>query len=246
LASGWYGAAEAGHVAPYLNEEFWRALVRQQFISRRRTKMTSERLFHWCGLAGVVGGLLLILLDLAFLAFFGDQPERVAAATTTWLILLVLSIAATYLGLLALMGFYGREIEEAGRLGLAAFIIASLGMVMNIGFLWGGAFIVPALTSAAPEFLNQVETAPPTSVAIGFISTFVLFALGWLLFAVASLRARVLPAIPLWILILGAILGFISRIVGLGIPNLLFGLSLAWLGWWLWQEHKVSLPLVQS
>ena len=79
--------------------------------------MTRTRLVQWSGLAGVVSGLALILLDLAFIISFGDQPERVAAATTTWLILLDLSIFATFLGLMALMGLYARQVEEAGRLG---------------------------------------------------------------------------------------------------------------------------------
>jgi len=208
--------------------------------------MTKSRLLQWSGLAGVGSGLLLVFLDLAFIVSFGNQPERVAATTTTWLILLDLSISATYLGLMTLLGLYARQVEEAGRFGLVSFVLASLGTVMNIGFLWGGGFIVPALTSAAPEFLDQVETAPPAIVAVGFISTFMLFAVGWLLFAVASLRARVLPTIPLWLLVLGAILGLVSRILGLGIPNVLFGFGLAWLGWWIWQEQRVSAPFVQT
>jgi len=198
--------------------------------------MSRTRLIQLSGLAGIVGGVLLILLDVAFIVTFGDQPERVAAATTTWLILLDLSIIATYLGLLGLIGLYARQIEESGRFGLVAFVIASFGTVMSVGFNWGGGFIVPALTSAAPEFLDQVAEAPPGIVAAGFISTFALFALGWLLFGAASLRARVFPAIPLWLLVIGAILGFVSRIAGLGIPGVLFGAALAWLGWWLWRE----------
>jgi hypothetical protein len=198
--------------------------------------MSRTRLLHWSGLSGVVGGVLLILLDVAFLVSFGDQPERVAAATTTWLILLDLSIIATYLALLALIGLYARQVEETGRFGLAAFVMASFGTVMSIGFNWGGGFIVPALTTAAPEFLDQVAEAPPGIVAAGFISTFALFALGWLLFGAASLRARVFPTIPLWLLMIAAILGLVSRIAGLGIPGVLFGVTLAWLGWWLWKE----------
>ncbi len=199
--------------------------------------MTRTRLIRWSGLAGLISGVLLLLLDLAFIVAFGDQPERVAAATTTWLILLDLSILATYLGLLALVGLYARQVEESGWLGLVAFILASLGTVLSLGFLWGGGFIVPALTSAAPEFLDQVEASPPGIVALGFITTFVLFALGWLLMGVASLRARVLPRIPLWLLILAAILGLVSRVVDLGISSVLFGVALAWLGWWLWRER---------
>ncbi len=198
--------------------------------------MTKTRLLQLSGLAAIVSGLLLILLDIAFIAFFGDQPEKVSAATTTWLILLDLSILAAFLGLLGLTGLYARQVEETGRWGLAAFVIASLGMVMNIGFLWGGAFIVPALATAAPGFLDQVAEAPPQSVAAGFISTFVLFTLGWVLFGAVSLKSKVFPAAPLWLLIAGAVLGLVSRIAGLGIPGVLFGVGLAWLGWRLWKE----------
>jgi hypothetical protein len=48
---------------------------------------------------------------------------------------------------------------------------------------------------------------------------FVLSALGRLLIGVGSLRAKVLPRIPLWLLILGAILVLVSRIVGQGIAR---------------------------
>jgi hypothetical protein len=198
--------------------------------------MSGTRLLQLSGLAGFVSGLLLILLDIAFIVFFGDQPERLAAATTAWLILLDLSIIATYLALLGLIGLYARQAEGAGRFGMAAFVIASFGTVMSIGFNWGGGFIVPALSSAAPEFLDQVAEAPPGIVAAGFISTFTLFALGWLLFGAASLRARLFPAIPLWLLMIGATLGLVSRIAALGIPGVLFGVALAWLGWRLWKD----------
>jgi hypothetical protein len=198
--------------------------------------MSRTRSLQWSGLAGVVGGALLILLDVAFFVFFGDQPERVAATTTTWLVLLDLSIIATYLALLGLIGLYARQAEESGRFGLVAFVIASFGTVMSVGFNWGGGFIVPALTSAAPEFLDQVAEAPPGIVAAGFISTFALFALGWLLFGIASLRAKIFPTFPLWLLMIAAILGLVSRIAGLGIPGVLFGVALAWLGWNLYKE----------
>ena len=49
----------------------------------REPDISKERLFQLAGLAGVVSGVLLILLDIAFIVIFGDQSERVAAATTT-------------------------------------------------------------------------------------------------------------------------------------------------------------------
>jgi hypothetical protein len=75
---------------------------------------------------------------------------------------------------------------------------------------------------------------------------FVLSALGRLLIGVGSLRAKVLPRIPLWLLILGAILGLVSRIVGQGIASVLIGVALAWLGWWLWQERLLLERLLQE
>jgi hypothetical protein len=195
--------------------------------------MTRTRLFQLCGLAGFVSGVLLILLDIAFFATFGDQPERVAAATSLWLILLILSIFGAYLELLALVGLYVRQAEESGRLGLTGFLFSSLGAVMNSGYLWAGAFIVPALTSAAPGFLDQVEAGPPEApgiVVAGFIGTFVLLTLGWTVFGVASLQANVLPRVAIWLTMLGVFLSLVFRFTGVPLGSVLFGLGLVWLG----------------
>jgi hypothetical protein len=201
--------------------------------------MTRARLLQLCGLAGFASGVLLILLEIAFLGAFGDQPERVAASTSIWLILLILSLLSAYLGLLALVGLYSRQAEESGQLGLTGFLLGLLGAMINSGYLWAGAFIVPALTSAAPGFLDQVEAGPPQTpgiVAAGFISTFVLLTLGWIVFGVASLRANVLPKAAIWLAMLGALLSLVSRFTGIPLGSVLFGLGLAWLGWWLWRE----------
>jgi hypothetical protein len=71
--------------------------------------------------------------------------------------LLDLNIAAGFLALLALIGQYGRQIEEAGRLGLVAFVLSALGMVLT----------------ASPRVATSARVAPdpggypPTGVAPG-------------------------------------------------------------------------------
>jgi hypothetical protein len=182
------------------------------------------------GLAGLVSGLALVLLELAFFLAFGDQPERVAAATGAWLILLEMSLLAAFLSLLALAGLYARQAEQSGGLGLAGFVLAALGTALNIGFLWAGTYVVPALTSAAPEFLDQVASEPPGIVAAGFISTHLLFAVGWIVFGFASLRAKVLPAPATWLMMAGALLALVLAIAGAPLGEVVFGLGLAWLG----------------
>ena len=190
-------------------------------------------------MAGIVSGVLLILLEIAFFGVFGDQPERVAAATGAWLVLLDLSLIAAYLGLLTLIGLYARQTQESGGLGFAGFILTSIGWVMNIGFLWAGAFIIPALTSAAPDFLDRVEADPPGIVAAGFITTFAIFALGWVIFGVGSLKARILPRVGTWLVIVGALLSLVGGFVGLPLSGIVFGLGLTILGRWLWSEKPM-------
>lgn len=213
--------------------------------------MTRNRLLQWCGLSGLVSGVVIFLLEIALLIAFGDQPERVAAATGLWLILLILYLLGVYLVLLALVGLYAHQAEESGHLGLTGFLLGSLGLVMTSGYLWAGTFIVPALTSAAPGFLDQVEAGPPETpgiVAAGFITNFVLLALGWIIFGVASLRANILPKAAVWLTILGALLSLVIRFTGAPLANALFGLGLAWLGWWLWRENAAGerQPIIQG
>jgi len=194
------------------------------------------KLLRWSGISGIVSGALLILLDIAFFAAFGDQPEREAAATNTWVVLLVTNLFAAYFALLALIGLYARQIEESGGLGFTGFLLATLGLAMNMGFLWAGTFVIPALTSAAPEFLDRVESDPPGIVAAGFISTFLIFAVGWIVFGVGSLRGKILPRAATWITMLGALLSLVFSIAAAPMGTVVFGLGLALLGRWMWRE----------
>jgi hypothetical protein len=51
-----------------------------------------------------------------------------------------------------------------------------------------------------------VAAAPSGTFVLGSLSAFLLFAVGWALVGIASVRARVLPPAAAWLLILGAIL----------------------------------------
>ena len=65
---------------------------------------------------------------------------------------------------------------------------------------------------------------------IGGLSSYLLFAIGWVLFGVASLRARVFPTAVSIALIVGGLLGYQMVQPPLGVP---LGLALCWLGGWL-------------
>jgi hypothetical protein len=195
--------------------------------------MSYSNLIHWSGLAALVGAVLLIVLDIAEFILIGGQPESAVAGTSALIIVRVFFMAAIVLILLGLEGLYARQVEQSGTLGLIAFIVAVIGIVMTAGAQWGAAFLGPWLAEIAPEIL---DTEPSALLAAGFILSFLLLALGWLLFGLASLRAKVLSRGASILMIVGAALIFIMLFLELPGSTVVFGVALAWMGYALWTD----------
>jgi hypothetical protein len=75
-----------------------------------------------------------------------------------------------------------------------------------------------------------VTSAPSTLFALGAICSYLLFAAGWALFGIASLRARVFPAVISVLIVFGGIAGFSALLAPYGIP---LGVAVAVLGGWM-------------
>lgn len=193
--------------------------------------MPSSNLIRWSGLAALMGGMLLIVVNVAEFIVYGDQPESVTATTSAWLILSVLALMGVVLIFLGLVGLYAHQAEQAGTLGLVAFVMALIGTAMIFGFAWAGAFVVPDLAEAVPDFL---DTSDAGMLMVGVMLTFVMFALGWFLFGLASLQARVLPRSAAVLLIVGAVLASVFLFLEIPFYIVVFGAALAWMGYALW------------
>jgi hypothetical protein len=74
-------------------------------------------------------------------------------------------------------------------------------------------------------------------VCAGWLSSYWLFAIGWVAFGVASLRARVFPVWISIFLVVGGIAGYQALLAPWGIP---LGLALATLGVWLLRRPRSS------
>lgn len=193
--------------------------------------MSSSDLTRWSGLAALVGSVLLVGLDMLEFILLSGQPQSVAAATGASIIVDVSFLVASMLIILGLVGLYARQAEQAGTLGLIAFLVTFIGTVMVSGSVWSEAFIGPTLAEAAPGLLD-VE---PSGMALaGVILTFGLFSLGWLLFGIASLQANVLPRGSAWLLVVGAALFFALAFLELPLWTLVLGVGVAWMGYSLW------------
>jgi hypothetical protein len=188
--------------------------------------MLDSPLSRHAGPLALAAGVLIVVAQLVMLPF--DPDDHVATSTdpvfeTGGVIYLVGFITL----MLALVGAYGWGLHKAGGLGLIAFVTAIVGTMLLAGDLWFETFAVPWLADEAPASL---DTDPTTFLAIGAISSYLTFAVGWLLFGIASFRSRVFPTAICVAIAIGGVIGFRALLSPTGIP---LGLAVAWLGVWM-------------
>src|SRR5437899_8162073 len=135
--------------------------------------------------------------------------------------------------LLGLVGWYSRFSASLGRLGTLGFLLFFLALATGVGFpLWSDLLLGPYMAANSPSLYDALPTNN------GFIATFLIFALallvGYLVFSVAVVRARVLPRWGFWLIVLqiiglASIFGSAIAYASLLIFEALFVLSIS--GW---------------
>lgn len=200
---------------------------------------SSPTLIRWGGSAGMLAGVLLIAADLLSLAISPKFPSVESLTSGPYAVQSVLKLVAAALLLLGLFGLYARQTEAAGALGLAGFIAAFAGTVLMAGAFWATAFWAPPLAAGAPEYFDA--EGPSGRLANMFVVSWAVFIFGWLLFGVATLRARIYPRVAAVLLIVGAVPAFGTLLV-VGFPTgILFSAAVTWLGYALWSEKNAPV-----
>jgi hypothetical protein len=199
--------------------------------------MRTSTLLRWGGLAALAAGIVKGLSELGALLLIGTQPDRIAALTWQWMVLLALSLAAAYLAMMGLVTLYARQVQQSGSRGLIGFSLAALGTMMHFGHVWTGLFLVPALAASVPEFLDTLGATQSGLVTEGAQLALVVFAFGWLLFGLVSLQAKVIPPGPAALVMVGATLELVLGVLNVQLSALVFAAGLAWMGFWLWSER---------
>jgi hypothetical protein len=185
--------------------------------------MTRSALVRWGGLAALVGAVLLVTGDLMHFAF-GSESYSQQATTAAFIVHSLLLLLGGVLILLGLVGLHANQAEATGPLGLVGFFVAFLGTALVVGVTWYEIFVAPYMAVAAPRVL---DARPTGALALGFSLSFGIFALGWLLFGLDTLRAGVYPRAAAILLIIGAVVFYLSPISASGI---LHSVAVAWLG----------------
>jgi hypothetical protein len=209
-----------------------------------KMKITASSLIRWAGLVAMLSGILFIVIQTI------HPPDVLSSVTTArWAIVHYLGVAMCLLGLLGIAGLYARQVEEAGWLGLAGYLLFSLFYALTMAFQFAEAFISPVLATEAPKFVHGFLGIPSGhasemnlgALPVVYTLTGLLYVLGGLLFGITTLRAGILPRWAAGLLAFGAVSPLLlasllphplDRI--LAVP---MGLALAWLGYALWSER---------
>lgn len=173
-------------------------------------------------IAGAVGGALFVASNVFLLGADYDNFAEMLQ-TRSFTMHTILFWLASVLFLLALVALYAVQTTEAGVVGFVGFLVAFVGTAFALAVTWSETFALAVLADEAPELVDD----PPARVAAGLSIAFPLFVIGWLLFAGASVRARVLPRRPA----IALLAGVVATVPAFAIPGLggLFGLGIIWL-----------------
>lgn len=165
---------------------------------------------------------------------FGDPGGlRAAVVSPAYAVIGVASVVAYALLVLAALAIYQRAAPRAGWLGVIGVCAAIIGTVFMAGDWWYEAFALPWLAAVAPQVF---ETGLGGSILAGAASSFALFSIGWVVYGVALLRARVFPtAIAIGIVVGGLVSGTAHVPIAATylVGGAILGAAITWLGVWL-------------
>jgi hypothetical protein len=184
------------------------------------------------GPLALAAGILMVVVEAVIFPIV-DRDDHVGTSTNTvYRVSGVVYFVAFCLLLLAVVAAYGWQAHRAGRFGLVGVIGAVVGTMFLGGDLWFETFYVTYLADIAPEVL---DADPSGLIVIGAVSSYLLFAIGWALFGLSSLRAGVFPRAICIAIVIGGLIAFQALLPPFGIP---LGLAMIWLGVWMIRTPK--------
>ncbi|MDQ3590927.1 MAG: hypothetical protein M3392_11940 [Actinomycetota bacterium] len=182
-----------------------------EHIEARRISPT--KLIRRSGILAIATGVSMVLVPFV-------HPENPPSAA--W-VPVHLVYFATLMGiLLVLVGIFARQLQRAGRLGVAGFLTAFVGTAMML------------LEGREHLFSHDFGQGTPQGLWELILASFI-FSVGYILLGIAVARAGVLPRGAAILLAVGGPIVAFSPPIGvlavLVVGHTLFGLGLAWTGY---------------
>jgi hypothetical protein len=191
----------------------------------RNTLMSASLITRLAGPAAIVAGTLMVGAQLVLSTF--DMTQHIATSTNP---LFQVTQVFYLLGFIALMVFLfatSRWFEEkGGKFGVIATLAALIGTMALGGDMWFETFAIPWIADEVP---GAFDTDPTVVFALGALSSYLLMAIGWALFGIASYRARIFPRTLSVALVIGGLLAYNALLAPFGIA---LGLAIGAVGIW--------------
>lgn len=159
-----------------------------------------------------------------------------------WFALNVAALGMALLLPLGLVALYAAQAESLGTAGVAGFALAFLGSLLYLSLQFDESFVWPILAEEAPSLLSPQGPMFSDPVFMkGYLAMGLMFIAGWVLFGVATYRARVLSRAGGALLTVGmAVFGAGNTVPvvirGLGSAIGAVGLALLARSLWRWSE----------
>jgi hypothetical protein len=190
--------------------------------------MTQTPLARLAGPIALLAGVLICTAQVGMFATLDIDDRAAALADPLFVASMATYFVALGVALLALVATYEAQAHRAGAFGLVAFGAAFAGTVFLAGNHWFDTFAGPWIAEAAPGLLAAPVDHPVLTTAA--LASYALFAVGWVLYGVASARAGVYPAAASIGIAVGGAIGFLALSAPLGLP---LGIALGALGAWI-------------
>ncbi len=194
--------------------------------------MDTKTIYKLAGISALLAGLLFALIQ-----FIHPEDTLQAITSPNWAVAHVLSVLFPIFALLGITGIYAKQIEASGKLGFAGYLMLVGAFCLMLCFGFYEAFIAPVIVAEAPDLaaniLSILENKPgPGLIGEVYQLNGILYLLGGLVFAVATIRAKVYPIYASGLLGLGVLVTLSAAAVPfMARPSaVVFSLGLALLG----------------
>lgn len=155
--------------------------------------MKTTTLYLLAGVSAIIAALLFSIVQ-----FIHPADAIEAVGSSQWAIAHTLTFLFPIFALLGVTGLYLRQAKESGKLGFIAYLLLFGAFILMLCFGFYEAFVAPAAVNEAPAFVASVlsilENQPgPGALGELYQANGLLYLLGGLLFAIATMRAKVYP-----------------------------------------------------
>ena len=184
--------------------------------------MSDSRLIKIGGFCAIAAGVFIILARVFQVALYGDLPLSIHAADRLFVPLVgIPGLIGSIFFLLGITGLYAYEAHAAGKFGMITFLLAFICMSLSLGANWTYAFGSPYLASTNAVILDTDFGDLAWGIfGTGFLYSYLLGALGYLAFCVATIFARVLPRWIGFFMLLSMILAGVLPVGTVGWPSI--------------------------